>query len=186
VRAIASPRLETERLALEPMTLDDVDQYLELHSDPEVSRFLGEMDRTLAMTRLEGDARLWEERGYGLFKVTDRDDGRFLGRVGIRYWPQFDEAEVGWTLRRDEWGHGYASEAAAAIADWGFRTLPDPYLTANIQPENARSIAVAQRLGMAPLRDDVLDGIQAVGGRVVNGIQIVIYGITREAWAARS
>ena len=186
MRAIDSPRIETERLVLTPMTIDDLDAYLELHSDPDVIRFLGDMDRALAMARLQKDAVLWEERGYGLFSLTHRDGGRFLGRVGLRYWPQFDETEVGWTLRPEEWGHGYATEAAVAVADWGFRTLPVPYLTSNIQPQNARSIAVAKRLGMTPLREDVLDGISAVGGQVVDGIEAVIYAITREAWAAPS
>jgi RimJ/RimL family protein N-acetyltransferase len=167
------------------MTIDDVDEYLGLHSDPEVIRFLGEMDRGLATARLEADARVWDERGHGLFRVTHRDDGRFLGRVGLRYWKQFHETEVGWTLWRQEWGHGYATEAAVACAEFGFRELPVPYLTSCIQPENARSIAVAERLGMTPLRDDVLDGIPAIGGTVINGIEAVIYGITREDWSRR-
>jgi RimJ/RimL family protein N-acetyltransferase len=186
VRVIASARIETERLVLEPMTIEDIDAYLGLHADPQVIRFLGEMDRDLATARLEADARVWVERGHGLFKVTHRDDGRFLGRVGLRYWPQFDETEVGWTLRAQEWGHGYATEAAIACAEFGFRELPDDYLTSCIQPENARSIAVAERLGMTPLREDVLNGLPAIGGKVIDGIEAVIYGITREQWARRA
>ena len=180
--AIAELRLDTERRALRPMTIDDLDEYLGLRSDPEVIRFLGAMDRSLAAARLEADARLWGARGYGLFKVTHRDDGRFLGRVGLKYWEQFHETEVGWTLRHEEWGHGFATEAAAACADWGFRELPVPYLTSCIQPDNARSIAVAERLGMVRLRDDVLDGIPAVGGRTMSGIRVTIYSIARETW----
>jgi RimJ/RimL family protein N-acetyltransferase len=181
-----SPRIETERLVLTPLTLDDLEPYLELHSDPDVARFLGEMDRELARRRLDADARGWEERGYGLFKATHREDGRFLGRVGLKYWPQFDETELGWTLRREEWGRGFATEAAAGCADWGFRALPVPYLISCIEPRNARSIAVAERLGMRPLRDDVLDGISAIGGKVVSGIRVVIYSITQERWDRRS
>lgn len=180
---IDSPLIETERLEIRRMTIADLDDYLELHADPDVARFLGEMDRELATRRLEADARTWEERGHGLFRVTHRDDDRFLGRVGLRYWPQFDETEVGWTLRREEWGHGFATEAATAIATWGFAELPVPYLTSNIEPRNERSIAVAKRLGLTRLRDDVLDGIPAIGG-VVNGIRCVIYSITREDWAS--
>jgi RimJ/RimL family protein N-acetyltransferase len=165
------------------MTLDDVEAYLELHSDPDVIRFIGEMDRSLAVARLESDARLWAGRGHGLFRLAHRDDGRFLGRVGLKYWPQFDETEVGWTLRREEWGHGFATEAARACAEWGFRELPVPYLTSCIEPHNARSIAVAERVGMTPLREDVLDGIPTVGNHVLNGIRIVVYAITREDWA---
>ena len=140
MRGISSPRLETERLVLRPVTIDDLSEFLSMHSDPEVIRFLGAADRELATARLEADARLWSERGHGLFAVTHRDDGRFLGRVGLKYWPQFDETEVGWTLRREEWGHGYATEAAQAVAAWGFQGLPVPYLTACIHPKTpARS-----------------------------------------------
>jgi RimJ/RimL family protein N-acetyltransferase len=179
-------RIETERLVLEPMTMDDVDAYLELHSDPDVARFLGDMDRELAVRRLEADARLWDERGHGLFKVTRRGDDRFVGRVGLKYWPQFDETEVGWTLRRAEWGHGFATEAAVACTQWGFQELPVPYISSCIEPRNERSIAVAERLGMTPLRDDVLDGIPAIGGQVINGLACVIYAVRREDWRAPS
>ena len=180
----AEPRIETARLELRPMTIEDLEEFLSMHLDPDVARFLGAADRELAASRLEVDARLWRERGHGLFKVTHRDDGRFLGRVGIKYWPQFDETEVGWTLRREEWGHGYATEAARACADWAFRELPVPYLTSCIAPDNARSIAVAERLGMTPVRTDVLDGIPAIGGQTLNGIKAVIYAIAREDWPA--
>jgi RimJ/RimL family protein N-acetyltransferase len=184
VRAVGSPTIETERLVLTPLTFDDVDAYLDLHADPDVARFLGEMDRELAIRRLEADARSWSERGHGLFRVTLREDDRFLGRVGLRYWPQFDETEVGWTLRREEWGHGFATEAAIAVIDWGFAELPVQYLTSNIEPRNARSIAVAERLGMTRLREDVLDGIPAIGGQTIDGIRCVIYSVTREDWAS--
>jgi RimJ/RimL family protein N-acetyltransferase len=125
---------------------------------------------------------VWAERGHGLFSVTHRDDGRFLGRVGLRYWPQFDETEVGWTLRSEEWGHGFATEAANAVATWGFAELPVTYLTANIEPRNARSIAVAERLGMTRMREDLLNGIPVIGGGVVDGVRCVIYSVTREDW----
>ena len=184
MRGIDSALIETERLELRPMTIGDVDEYLELHRDPEVARFLGEMDRELAIRRLEIDARTWHERGHGLFKVTHRDDERFLGRIGLRYWAQFDEVELGWTLRSDEWGHGFATEAATAVATWGFEKLPVPYLTANIEPSNARSIAVAERLGMTRMREDVLNGIPAIGGTIVDGVGCVIYAVRREEWAS--
>jgi hypothetical protein len=54
------------------MTIADLDDFLSLHTDPEVIRFLGEVDVQLASTRLETDARLWNDRGHGLFKVVHR------------------------------------------------------------------------------------------------------------------
>ncbi len=85
------------------------------------------------------------------------------------HWPRFDETELGWVLRRDAWGRGYATEAAGACFDWGFSALPVPYLTAMIDPSNAASIRVARRLNMAPLRNDRL--LQS---------EVVVYGLSRD------
>jgi RimJ/RimL family protein N-acetyltransferase len=149
-------RLETERLLLRPFGVEDLDEFAALHADPEVTRFIRPLDRTEAEERLQRDEVEWRERGHGLLAVLDRESGRFLGRAGLKHWPQFDETELGWVLRRDAWGQGYATEAAQACIDWGFAELEVPYLTAMISPGNARSIGVAERLGLTPMRDDVL------------------------------
>lgn len=154
--------IETERLVLCPTGLADIDEFVTLHADREVARFVRSLDRLQAEERLELAEREWAERGHGMFAVRDRDTNRFLGRVGLKYWPQFDETEVGWVLRRDAWGHGYATEAGRACIDWGFGHLTVPYLTAMIHPVNAASIKVAQRLGLAPRRTDVLLGDDVV------------------------
>ena len=148
--------IDTERLYLRPMTMRDADDLVALHSDPEVSQFMPAFDREEAIERLRLDARDWTEYGHGLFAVLASDGSGFLGRVALKYWPQFDEAEVGWVLRREAWGHGYATEAARACADWGLREFDYPYLTAMIRADNERSIRVAERLGMTPRRDDLL------------------------------
>jgi RimJ/RimL family protein N-acetyltransferase len=148
--------IETERLALRPLAMGDLDEFVALHRDPEVVRFVRTLDRAQAEERLRTNEREWEERGHGLFAILDRLDGRLLGRVGLKYWPQFQETEAGWLLNRDAWGRGYATEAARACVDWGFATLSVTYFTAMIHPQNVRSTRVAQRLGFQPLREDVL------------------------------
>jgi RimJ/RimL family protein N-acetyltransferase len=169
---MSEARLETERLLLRPAGIGDVDEYVALSEDPEVTRFVTALDRRGAAERLAANEREWRERGHGMFALIDRRDGRFLGRAGLKYWPQFDETEVGWVLRRDVWGQGYASEAAGAILDWGFGVVPAPYFTAMIDPDNERSIRVARRLGLSPLRRDAL-----------LGTPVVVYAVTRDAWA---
>ncbi len=154
--------IETDRLYLRPMTMRDVDDVVALHADPEVTRFMRAFNRDEAIQRLEADERDWIEHGHGLFALLASEDGRFLGRVALKHWPQFGEAELGWVLRRDEWGHGYATEAARACAEWGFREFDYPYLTAMIRAENTRSIRVAERLGMTPLREDALFDVPVV------------------------
>jgi RimJ/RimL family protein N-acetyltransferase len=150
--------LETERLLLRRLTPADLDEFVALHRDPEVVRFVRSLDRAQAEERLRANEREWVERGHGMLAILARDDGRFLGRVGLKYWPQFGETEAGWLLRRDAWGQGYATEAARACVDRGFATLPVSYITAMIHPQNTRSTRVARRLGFAPAREDVLLG----------------------------
>ncbi len=158
--------IETERLRLRPIAAGDVEALVRLHGDPEVARFIRPLARAQAQERVALAEREWRERGCGMLAVLARDDGRFLGRTGLRYWPQFDETEIGWALRREEWGRGYATEAARACLAWACASLTVPYLTAMINPDNHASARLARRLGMAPLREDVL-----------LGDPVVVYGI---------
>lgn len=123
-----------------------------------MTRFIQALDRGEAEERLRRDEVEWRERGHGMLAVLEKESGEFLGRAGLKYWPQFDEIELGWALRRAVWDHGYATEAGRACVELGFAELDVPYLTAMINRANGRSIAVAERLGMSPVRDDELLG----------------------------
>lgn len=151
-------RIETERLLLRRFGPEDLDEFAALHGDPQVTQFVRPLDRAACEERLALDRREWRDRGHGLIAVCDLRDDELLGRCSIKHWPQFDETEVGWMLRRDAWGQGYATEAARACAEWGFDRLPVLYLTAMIAAGNLRSLRVAERLGFTPMRDDVLLG----------------------------
>jgi RimJ/RimL family protein N-acetyltransferase len=144
------------------MTMDDLDDLVALHAAPEVARFMDSFDRERAIERLRADQRDWSERGHGLLAVVDRVSGQFLGRTGLKYWPQFAETEVGRALRPEVWGRSLATEAARACIRWGFQELEVPYFTAMIRPDNQRSIKVAERLGMVSSRSDVLLDIPVV------------------------
>jgi RimJ/RimL family protein N-acetyltransferase len=154
--------IETERLTLRPLGPSDLDDFLALHADPDVVRFTTGYDRAGAQLRLEEISGEWEQYGFGPMALLERDGGRFLGRCGLKYWPQFDETEVGWSLRPEARGHGYATEAGRACIDWGFRRFPVPYITAMIHPQNGASLRVAERLGLTPLRDDTLLGTPVI------------------------
>jgi RimJ/RimL family protein N-acetyltransferase len=164
--------IETERLLLRPLTMADLDELVTLHADPRVERFMGGFDRPGIIEWIGLAADDWATYGYGRAAIVDRGSGRLLGRSGLKRWPQFEETEVGWVLRPDAWGQGLATEAARAWLAWGFENLDLPYLTAMIHPDNAPSMRVAERLGMAPIRSDTLLGDPAV-----------VYAVTREAWA---
>lgn len=166
--------IETERLILRPLSSEDHDDYLALANEPEVARFTIAITAEQATERLAATERQWAERGHGGVAILERTEGRFLGRSGLHHWPQFAETEIGWSLRRSEWGNGYATEAAEALVEWGFRTFPLPYLTAMIRHDNDRSLAVARRLGFEPLREDFLIDIP-----------LTVHALSREAHEPR-
>jgi RimJ/RimL family protein N-acetyltransferase len=147
--------IETRRLLLRRVTITDVDELVEIHANPELERFMGAWDRTRAVEWLSEVDENWRKLGYGRVAITDRGSGRLLGRTGLMYLPQFSETELGWTLRRDAWGRGYATEAARACANWAFDEFQIPYLTSMIEVGNERSARVAGRLGMTRVRDDL-------------------------------
>ncbi|WP_406134687.1 GNAT family N-acetyltransferase [Streptomyces sp. NBC_01089] len=148
--------IETDRLLLRPLRLSDLDAFTELHADPQVSHFTGTFSRRQARERLTKTEQQWNQRGHGLCAIELKPSHTFIGRTGLQYWEQFDEVELGWTLKTSHWGHGYATEAAQACLDWGFSTLDNDYVTALIRPGNNASISVAQRLGFTPRREDQL------------------------------
>jgi RimJ/RimL family protein N-acetyltransferase len=147
---------------MRPLTVGNLADLIALYEDPRVTRFLLPLDEAAHLRRLEETEASWASRGFGRVGLYERESGRFVGRGGLHYWPQFDEVEVGWALRADAWGRGYATDAGGAWIQWGFAHLDVPYLTANIAPGNVASLYVARRLGMSPLRTDIFHGNKVI------------------------
>jgi RimJ/RimL family protein N-acetyltransferase len=163
-----NPPFRTEHLVMRPPEAADLDDLVAFHDDPLVRKVFGATTREEVVEWIAIARRDREERGHGRVVLLDPGDGAFLGRSGLRYWPELDEIEVGWSLTAAARGRGLATEAGRAWLDWGFRELEAPYFTANIAPDNAASIAVAERLGMTPLREDRL-----------HGEPVVVYALSR-------
>ena len=150
--------LETERLLLRPLTMDDLDVYADFYADPEVTRYLGSGQ---TMTRRQTEAQLRdliqreERNGFGLRSVVRKEDRRLLGRSGLHRWEieGVEETEVGWVFGKEFWGHGYATEAGLAVRDHALAELGHTRLIALIKRENGRSQKVAAKLGMTYERD---------------------------------
>jgi RimJ/RimL family protein N-acetyltransferase len=150
--------ITTERLHLRPASTSDLDFWVALHADPEVNQFVGSYTHERAEIRLRDIENCWATHGYGLCVVESLETGEAIGRSGLNWWEEFGETEVGWTFERAHWGQGYATEAARAVLDWGFFDLELTRITAMIAPENKASIAVAERLGFTPRREDEVLG----------------------------
>lgn len=117
-------QLETERLILRPPRAEDFDDFLRFCSDPEVMQHLGGVQAPSQAWRsfscLVGS---WHLYGFSMFSVIEKSSGEWVGRMGP--WQPLDwpGTEVGWSIRRESWGKGYAPEAAVASMDWAFDTL---------------------------------------------------------------
>jgi ribosomal-protein-alanine N-acetyltransferase len=142
--------LETERLRLRPLTAADEEDYHGLFSDPEVVRYLGPggvRSREENRAALETAVEHWRRHGYGIWKVTERVGGRFVGRCGLRYLDGVNAVELLYTLHKAFWGRGLATEAAAAAVGFAFGRAGLARLVALADPENRASQRVMEKLG---------------------------------------
>ena len=168
--------LRTERLVLRMFREDDLDPYAAMAADPEVTRHLGDgrpLSRADAWRQMAMILGHWQLRGYGMWAAEEASTGRLAGRIGFfnpEGWPGF---ELGWTLAREFWGRGYATEGARRALEYGFTELGRERVISLILPANLPSVRVAERLGERPERSVDLFGSEAL-----------VYGITRDDWLA--
>jgi RimJ/RimL family protein N-acetyltransferase len=154
--------IETERLILRPPTLDDFEPMARMGLDPSVYRFIGRAPATREETwhRLLRFAGHWPLFGYGLFSVVEKGGG-FLGYVGLARYERgigsdFDaDPEAGWVLAGEAQGRGIGAEAARAAHDWFDERFSPPRTVCIIDPGNAPSLRLAERLGYAPYREAI-------------------------------
>jgi RimJ/RimL family protein N-acetyltransferase len=146
----------TERLVLRPWRPSDRAPFARLNADPEVVEYLND---GVPFTRAQSDELLdaieahWARHGFGLWCAAARDDpDTCVGFVGLAI-PSFlpsvlPAVEVGWRLARPVWGRGLATEGARASLRHAFAVLDLEAVVSIIEPANARSIRVAEKLGM--------------------------------------
>ncbi|WP_282449404.1 GNAT family N-acetyltransferase [Roseibium sediminicola] len=141
------PTLETERLVLRPMRMDDWPDYRALMRS-ERARFMGgPHDEAGAWGMFCSDIAQWALMDHGALMIDDKATGRCLGQVGINHGPLFPEHELGWFVYDHAEGRGYAFEAARALRDWAKTVRRLPALVSYMDPDNHRSARLAERLG---------------------------------------
>jgi RimJ/RimL family protein N-acetyltransferase len=178
--------VETERLELRRFRPDDLDGLAAVFAKPEVWQYpFGR-----GFTREETQAFLarqmshWSMAGFGLWLTIERRTGSVIGFVGLSV-PTFlpevlPTVEVGWRLDPSVWGHGYATEGAAAALDEAFTTLGLSEVCSVPQAENPASVRVAERLGMRFSRSVAIPahaGLEALSAK--------LFHITTDEWRAR-
>ena len=178
-RDAAIPTLRSDRIALRALREDDTPALAKLHSDAEVVRFLGagrpEPSLGKAWDYIALHTGHWAMKGCGKWALTEASSDELIGRVGYIDCPfEWPGLELGWTIAREHWGKGYASEAARLALDWGFKTLDRNEIISIIHPDNTRSARVADRLGERLVRS----------WTAPSGVALGVYAITRDEWHA--
>ncbi len=144
--------IETARLLLRPMRVEDVDELLHIFADPKVMASFGDIifDRRQMEQWVQRNLDHQEQYGYGLFSVILKANGLLIGDCGLENMDEGDivATELGYDFRSDYWNQGYATEAAAAVRDYAFQTLKLPRLVSMIRRGNEASRRVAEKIGM--------------------------------------
>ena len=151
----------TARLSLVRVRPSDLADLCALHADPRVMATLGGVrSEAETLAQLQALDAHWEQHGFGPWTARDPASGRFLGRGGLRRVPVEgrEEVEVLYALAADAWGRGLATELARESVRVGFQVLGLPELVCFTLPENARSLAVMQRVGFQYQRDFIHAG----------------------------
>lgn len=156
--------VKTDRLLLRAVGLEDVDAVFAIHGNPATYRFHpGGADRSHeeSAARLAGWQREWREVGFGFWAVSGASDARIVGFGGVTSRTFHGRPVLNTYYRFDPsaWGHGYATEMAAAAQALARRLLPELPMIVRTRPENRAAQAVAEKLGLVRqvgLDDDLL------------------------------
>jgi RimJ/RimL family protein N-acetyltransferase len=143
--------IETERLLLREISLNDKEQMFQLYTNADVHKYTGdplvesmeEMEQAI-QTRIKN----YKTYGYGRWATFLKNDMRFIGWAGLAYLPEFDEIDLGYRFLPNYWGKGFATEASHAILSYGFDKLNLKRIIAIAVKEHKASIKVMQKVGM--------------------------------------
>jgi RimJ/RimL family protein N-acetyltransferase len=177
--------IETARLLLRDWREEDIEPFIRHTNTPAVMRWLGgprspEEHRRIIHERM---MRWQRERGFTFWVVERRQDGELLGFCGIKIadgegTPIAGEHEIGWRLREDAWGQGYAKEAATAALDFAFDRIGAAQVVAITFAPNEASWGLMERLGMRRRED-----LDHDDPRFPELNPTIVYSIDREAWS---
>jgi RimJ/RimL family protein N-acetyltransferase len=143
--------LETSRLILRKMTRNDEESLLKVFSDPKTMQFYPHpFNRQMTQAWIERNMQRYSQDGFGLWAIVLKERGECIGDCGlvVQRIDSIQEVEIGYHVRRDLWGKGFATEAAQGCIEYGFNHLGFKKLISLIHPANSASCRVAEKNGM--------------------------------------
>lgn len=143
--------LETERLFLREMTMDDFDSMYAVLADPEIMQhYPYSFDEERVRSWIERNMKRYTDDGFGLWAVCLKDTGEMIGDCGLTLQNIEGQMlpEIGYHIRKDQQRKGYAKEAAMALRDWAFGNTEYPALYSYCKYTNVGSFKTAESIGM--------------------------------------
>lgn len=150
---IFPPALETERIILRPLTMDDKPEIFKWTSDPRFSKFM-----PYTTYKSPDDANFWLENIYTTDGQLDygfvlKETGQLIGSGGLNYQSEDDSWALGYNLRYDMWGKGFATEISKKIIEYARANYSGKIITGTFAIENTASKHVLEKLGMKFYKD---------------------------------
>ena len=145
--------IETERLTLRKVTLDDMAELFKMESTPEVNKYTGEQVspsiEDLEAKIKESILKEYKEVGFGRLAVIEKSSGSFIGCAGLKYLPEFDQVDLGYRFMPQYWDKGYGTESSRALLQQGFSELELDRIIAVAMLENKASTKIIEKVGMS-------------------------------------
>ena len=170
--------LETERLLFRTHEAEDEADFVRMHTDPEVRRYMGgqgiagwPVEKALDRFRNEYLGKPTET--YGLWATILKEENKYIGCCGVRAGKDAMSANLGYFLAQPYWRRGLASEAAKAFIEIAFARLGLPRLLADVEKGNAASERILKKFGFEYVSQEFIPH----SGRI-----IFLYELSRAAW----
>lgn len=143
--------LETERLFLLQLSIENAQFILTLLNEPSFVRYIGDKKvrniKDAQQYILNGPVKSYEQNGFGLYLVELKDTHTPIGMCGLLKRDELPDVDIGFAFLPDFWNRGLASEAATAVLKYAQETLQLKRIVAITNPDNYASIKLLQRLG---------------------------------------
>ena len=153
--------LETDRCVIRETTVEDVDHFYKIYSDPEITKYMEslypEIEQEKQYVREYID-RIYAFYEFGVWTVLEKESGEVIGRAGFSFRQGYDDPEIGYIIGVPWQRHGYAEEVCRAILEYGWRELEFKRVQALVETENEPSLTLCDKLGFTAVEEIEING----------------------------